>query len=123
MADQASILIVDDELHLRELLKLLLTHQGYAVKAVADGDSALAMLRDESFDLVLSDLRMSPMDGLTLLGHVLALPDPPPLVMMTATRSPDTIATVLGKGAAGYVIKPFEVKELIATVARIVAPS
>ena len=121
MAEKASVLVVDDERPLRDLLELLLTHQGYAVQAVADGYAALNLLRGERFDLVVSDLRMAPMDGLTLLRHIVEMQDPPPVVMMTASRSPDLVASVMETGAAAYVMKPFDVKGLMKTVAETIA--
>lgn len=121
MAEKASVLVVDDERHLRNLLEILLTHEGYAVKTATGGESALAMLRAERFDLVLSDLRMEPMDGFTLLENVLELQDPPPLVVMTAARSTDVVEELQQKGAAGYVVKPFNLKELVKTVAQVIA--
>ena len=118
MTSKPSILVVDDELHLRELLKLLLTHKGYAVEAAGDGEAALELLRERRFDLVLSDMRMEPIDGLTLMREAQRLQPGLPVIMMTAYRSPEVIAEATESGAAGYVIKPFDASELLATVAK-----
>ena len=71
----ASILVVDDELSMREFLKILLEKEGYGVQAAAEARTALALRREaEPFDLVISDIRMPGMTGLELLAQLKAAP-------------------------------------------------
>src|SRR5881296_109188 len=89
------ILVVDDEESLRHLLTTILMHEGYEVVAACDGEEALARLGDETFDLVLSDVRMPRLDGWGFLGALTERNRPPVVIMMSAYGDRDTALNVM----------------------------
>lgn len=115
----ASILVVDDELSMREFLKILLEKEGYRVTVAADGKSALALAGKHSFDLVISDIRMPGMSGLDLLTRLKQVKAEIGVIMITAFASPDDAVAAMKSGAFDYITKPFNVDE-IKTVVRAV---
>ena len=112
----ARILIVDDETNARQTLKMLLEDCGHVVRDAADGFKALGVIR-EGFEpeLVLTDLRMPIMDGLTLLQKLKALMPGLPCIVMTAFASVETAINAMKQGADDYLMKPldFEAVELV----------
>jgi len=110
MADpKMRFLVVDDFSTMRRIVRNLLKELGYAnVDEAEDGVMALAKLRSESFDFVVSDWNMPNMDGLTMLQHIRA--DPAlaklPVLMVTAEAKKENIIAARA-GASGYVVKPF----------------
>lgn len=103
-----SILIIDDDAGIRDLLALYLRSQGYVVDTRADGSAGLAQCRAAPPDLVLCDLRMPGMDGLEVLSFLRAeLPDLP-VVLVSGTGDVDDAIQALKLGAADYVTKPIE---------------
>jgi DNA-binding NtrC family response regulator len=112
------ILVVDDEEKMCHLLKGSLEEDGYAVTAATNGQAALELLREESFDLVITDLRMSPVDGLQVLEEAKANPITQ-VVMMTAYASAETAVEAMKKGAYDYIIKPFDLEEMKLLVSRV----
>lgn len=111
-----SILVVDDELSMREFLKILLEEDGFAVTTVGGGAEALALLGREKFDLVISDIRMPPPDGLALLAEIEKLADDLPVILVTAFASPEDAVLAMKHGAFDYLTKPFKVKEIKSVV-------
>ncbi len=119
MAD--SILIVDDEEIIRESLSFVLAKEGYRVQDAANGRIALEMIREQTFDLVITDLEMPEMKGIELLEQV-ALHSPETLVVIvTAYGSIDTAIAALRKGAVDYILKPVEFDELIVKISRLLS--
>jgi len=113
-----AVLIVDDLLSIHEMLDAVIQPTGYATAFTTDGEKALARYKAEKFDLVLADIDMKPMDGITLLKQ-LKLYDPSCVVIiMTAYASTDSAIQALKFGAFDYLQKPFKVDELIATLKR-----
>ena len=113
-----SVLIVDDLLSIHEMLEAVIQPTGFATAFATDGEKALARYKAEKFDLVLADIDMKPMDGITLLKQ-LKLYDPSAVVViMTAYASTDSAIQALKFGAFDYLQKPFRVDELIATLKR-----
>jgi two-component system response regulator PilR (NtrC family) len=106
------ILIVDDELSMREFLKILLEKEGYAVTAAADGITALATFKDQEIDLVITDIRMPGMNGLELLTELKQQAAHLPVIMITAFASPDDAVLAMKNGAFDYITKPFNVDEI-----------
>jgi len=104
-----SILIVDDEPGLRQMLEVVLRRDGHTVVGCADGHSALKLLTDNpTIELVVSDLRMSPMDGLALLGEIRkGFPDVF-VVIMTAFAEWNTAVQAMRLGAYNFLRKPFD---------------
>ena len=114
----AKILIVDDEARIRMLLQSLLKANGYEASTAKDGDEALALLKKEEFDLVITDLRMVPMDGMMLFREIKTLYPSMPVILLTAYASVETAIEAMKGGAFDYLTKPFKVDEMLATVRR-----
>ena len=115
-----SILIVDDEEDILNVLKLILTKEGYQVDTALDGKQALQLFRKNSYDIVLTDLRMPEMDGMELLERIKEIRPETEVLIMTAYASVDSAVLAMKKGAADYIVKPFlneDVKMRIARVA------
>ena len=108
----AAILVVDDELSMREFLKILLTKEGYTVTTAAEGKSALALAEQQPFDLVISDIRMPGMSGLDLLPQLKQVQPDAGIIMITAFASPDDAVMAMKSGAFDYITKPFSVDEI-----------
>ncbi len=106
------ILIVDDETSMREFLSILLGREGYAVESAADAASALMLLGEHSFDLIISDVKMPGLDGIELLKRVkLSWPDTAVLMITAYTTAGDAVEA-MKLGAYDYIAKPFKVEEL-----------
>ena len=103
-------LIVDDFSTMRRIVRNLLKELGYTnVDEAEDGDMALAKLRGEPFDFVISDWNMPNMDGLTMLQNIRADPalSKLPVLMVTAEAKKENIIAAAQAGANGYIVKPF----------------
>ncbi len=107
-----SILIVDDEQSMRDFLTILLQKEGYQVETRGDGASALRCLEDNSFDLVISDIRMPGIGGLDLLHSIKGKYPTLPVILITAFVSPDDAVAAMKDGAFDYISKPFNVAEI-----------
>ena len=113
-----TILIVEDETVLRESLAELLTDEGYDVIAVGDGKAAHELVLQRSVDLVLTDVRMPEMDGLTLLGHLQKLIPDTPVLILTAYGTVENAVQAMRMGARDYLLKPVQFEDLLLKVAR-----
>ncbi len=107
-----SILIVDDERSMRDFLKILLVKEGYKVETAPSGSKALYCIERQTFNLVISDIRMDGMDGLELLSNIKEKHPSLPVVMITAFAAPDDAVFAMKMGAFDYVSKPFNVDEI-----------
>lgn len=113
-----SVLIVDDLVSIHEMLEAVIQPTGFSTSFATDGEKALVRYKAEKYDLVLADIDMKPMDGITLLKQ-LKLYDPSAVVIiMTAYASTESAVQALKFGAFDYLQKPFRVDELIATLRR-----
>ncbi len=121
MENKPSILVVDDDKGIRDGLQRILAGHGYEVGMVGTAEDALVVLDNERFDLVLTDLQMPGMDGLTLLDEVKRRSPNTPVVMITAHGSMDTVVQALRRGVSDFVSKPFRPDELVSIVDREVA--
>ena len=110
------ILLVEDDLPLAEALTALLAGSGYAVDCIHDGASAEALVRAETFDLVILDLNLPQMDGLAVLREMRARANPAAVMILTARGAPEDRVRGLDFGADDYMIKPFDVGEFEARV-------
>jgi len=108
-----AILVVDDELSMREFLKILLDKEGYTVSTAPDASAAIELIKNRSFDLVISDIKMPGMGGLSLLEKIKEINSALPVIMITAFASPDNAVTAMRSGAFDYITKPFKVDEII----------
>ena len=110
-----SVLIVEDDPNIRELLQLYLEKDGYAVTLASDGGQGLEKFRTIRPDLVLLDVMMPVMDGWEVCKAIRAQSDVP-VIMLTAKSQTDDKVTGLKAGADDYITKPFEMKELLARI-------
>ena len=110
-----SVLIVEDDPNIRELLQLYLEKDGYAVTLATDGGQGLSKFRSIKPDLVLLDVMMPVMDGWEVCKAIRAESETP-IIMLTAKGETDDKVTGLKAGADDYVTKPFEMKELLARI-------
>ena len=108
-----TILVVDDELSMREFLKILLEKEGYEVSTASEATGAIDLVRNQNFDLVISDIKMPGMGGLSLLEKIKAINSTLPVIMITAFASPDNAVIAMKSGAFDYITKPFKVDEII----------
>jgi two-component system OmpR family response regulator/two-component system alkaline phosphatase synthesis response regulator PhoP len=110
------ILVVEDEPHIRELVCLHLKHEGYACEGVADGREALKLAEAERFDLLVLDVMIPGLDGLSLCRAVRngQINRDVPILMLTARRDEADKVVGLESGADDYLTKPFGVRELVA---------
>ncbi len=122
MSQSLKILVVEDDDSLRDALQITLEAAGHRVAAVDGGPAALAVLGSEAFSMVVSDLRMDPMDGLTLLGEIRARHPGLPVLLMTAFGDVDKAVAAMRGGACDFMLKPFEPKTLIEQIARYAVP-
>ena len=109
------VLIVEDDVHIRELLKLYLEKEGYGVTVAADGRQGLEQFRREKPDLILLDVMMPGMDGWEVCRAVRA-ESQVPVIMLTAKSETDDKVMGLKAGADDYITKPFEMKEVLARI-------
>jgi two-component system response regulator FlrC len=121
MSEQISILVVEDDGALRDAVSLTLELAGHRVVAVDGGPSALDALGREAFSLVITDLRMQPMDGLQLLAEVRARLPQMPVLLMTAYGDVEKAVAAMRGGACDFLMKPFEPDVLLAYVRRYAA--
>lgn len=110
------ILIVEDEERIVSFLEKGLRANGYTTVAVGDGESAIALARDDSFDLVILDLGLPGRDGREVLRAVRARGDRLPILVLTARDGTEDTVGSLEQGADDYVTKPFRFEELLARV-------
>ena len=114
-----TILVVDDESPIRDMLREFLSLSGYRVRAAADGREALERIREDGrIELVLTDMKMPQMGGIELLGELASLRSPPTTILMTGYGTVDTAIAAMKHGAYDYIIKPFKLKEVAATITR-----
>ena len=113
------ILIVDDEENMRHMLSELLKGEGYKVDTAANGQEALDKLEVRDFELVLCDVRMPEMDGLTFLKQVIDKDLEPAVVMMSAYSTVDLAVDAMRLGAVDYISKPFNSDEILLKLQRL----
>jgi CheY-like chemotaxis protein len=122
----ATILLVDDDAALRALIEQMLTRAGHAVTTASDGAKALRLLETTSFDLVLTDLVMPDVEGLTVLRALRRTTSPPKVIAMSGGgrgSAPDYLEMATMLGAAATLAKPFTQKDLVETIARVLGAS
>ena len=112
------VLIVDDEEAIREVVSTMLQSQGYACSAVGNGRLAVEHLKQNSTDLVLSDMLMPEMDGLQLLSWLRSHDPELPMILVTAMHDVSTALESIRCGAYDYILKPFEKDQLFLSVRR-----
>ena len=114
----ARILIVDDELCIIEVLRTLLRKGGHTVVSATCAKEALKLLREDVFDLMITDIRLPGMDGIALLAEARELQSQMAIITMTAYADVENAVAAMRNGAFDYITKPFKFEELILTVDR-----
>ena len=112
------VLVVDDEASIRELLAKTLALAEYDVDTAADASTALTRVRAAEYDLLIADLRMPGMDGLTLIRQVKKIRADLPVIIITGFSSEASAIEAVNLGVAGYLRKPFRVPEVLAAAAK-----
>ena len=110
-----SVLVVEDDHNIAELLQMYLEKEGYAVTVAADGGQGLAKFRSISPDIVLLDVMMPVMDGWSVCKSIRS-ESQTPIIMLTAKGETDDKVMGLKTGADDYITKPFEMKEVLARI-------
>jgi len=118
---QERILVVDDDEALLRLLSMRLSASGFAVTTCATGEEALTLAKREMFDLALTDLRLPDRDGLSVLEELKLIHPDLPVLLLTAHGTIPNAVEAMQKGAFGYLTKPFDDKELQATLEKALA--
>ena len=114
----ATILITDDELSMREFLKILLEKEGYNALTASDAAIALQLLEQHEIDLIISDIKMPGVSGLSFLEQLRERGDNTPVILITAYASPEDAVSAMKGGAYDYITKPFNVDEIKEVVAQ-----
>lgn len=115
--NQYRILVVDDELSMRELLEYMLEKQGYGVLVAANGKEAISKIEKNPYDLLLCDIRLGDMTGLEVLKASKKKNPHVTVIMISAFATTETAVEAMNQGAFDYVPKPFENEELLRTIA------
>ncbi len=118
MTRVAHVLVVDDEISIREFLEILLRREGHVVRLARDAHDAIARLKEHGVDLVLTDLRLPKGSGMDVLTHVAKNHPGTQVVMMTAFATTENAIDAMKAGAYDYIIKPFKVDELTVVIER-----
>jgi two-component system response regulator PilR (NtrC family) len=108
----AKILIVDDEISMREFLSILLEREGYAIEAAENSESALKLISKNEYELVISDVNMPGLDGIGLLAKIKTHYPDTAVMMITAFSTTEQAVEAMKHGAYNYISKPFKVDEV-----------
>ena len=119
-----TILIVDDSASLRQVVNIALASAGYEVIEAVDGVDALTKLDGRKIHLIISDVNMPNMDGITLVKEIKQKPDYKftPIIMLTTESQDDMKAQGQAAGARAWVVKPFQPAQMLAAVSKLIAP-
>jgi two-component system response regulator FlrC len=117
-----NILVVEDDEALRDALLITLEAAGHRASGADGGPAALALIERQAFHMVISDLRMSPLDGLQLLGELRQRKPGLPVLLMTAFGDVDKAVAAMRGGACDFMLKPFEPKVLLDQIDRFAIP-
>lgn len=117
----AKILAVDDSASMRQMVSFTLKGAGHEVVEAVDGVDALAKAQGQKFDLVVSDVNMPNMDGITLIAELRKIPafKFTPMLMLTTESSGDKKQQGKAAGATGWIVKPFNPDQLLATIGKV----
>lgn len=113
-----TVLVVEDDAAMRELLLESLGDEGYQVISARGGREGVKKVRENAVDLVITDIRMPDLDGLDMVREIRTLPAPPDVITITAFGSIDTAIKAMKLGALDYITKPFEIEQLTLRVER-----
>lgn len=121
----AKILAVDDQLTIRELVSAVLSPKGHSVDTAEDGVKALKLATDNRYDLVISDVNMPNMNGISFVGKARKIPHMKyvPILMLTTEQGSDIKSAARNVGASGWLTKPFDSHRLSNAVKKLLAKS
>lgn len=119
-AEKANVLVVEDELNLHEALKLNLEMEGYEVTSAYDGNEALKKVENAYFDLIIMDVMLPELDGISVTESIRVHNNEVPILMLSAKNAPADKVLGLKKGADDYLTKPFNLDELLIRVAKLI---
>jgi two-component system alkaline phosphatase synthesis response regulator PhoP len=117
---KANILLAEDEENLHEALKLNLEMEGYTVTSAFDGNEALKAIANEYFDLIIMDIMMPEVDGISVLETIRVNANEVPVLILSAKNSSADRVLGLKKGADDYLTKPFNLEELLLRVSKLI---
>ena len=120
MTTKHSILLVEDEENLHETLKLNLELEGYEVTSAFDGSAALKAVQNEYFDLIVMDIMLPELDGITVTQNIRLANNDVPILILSAKNNPADRVLGLKKGADDYLTKPFNLEELLLRVRKLI---
>ncbi|MCI0537428.1 MAG: sigma-54 dependent transcriptional regulator [Verrucomicrobiales bacterium] len=120
-ANAVNILLIEDDARAAVSLEKLLRSEGYTVALSPRGDEGFARAQSENYDVVITDLRLPGIDGLELVRRLHAIKPRLPIVLMTAFGTTETVIEATKRGAFEYLIKPFEMEDLLEVTAKAVA--
>ena len=112
------VLVVDDEASIRDLLSKTLALAEYDVDTAGDGNAALDRMRTGGYDLLIADLKMPGMDGLTLIRQAKKMKADLPIIIITGFSTESSAIEAVNLGVAGYLTKPFRVPQVLAAAAK-----
>jgi len=114
----ATIMTVDDTASMRQMISFTLTSAGHKVMEASDGDEALKVAQENKFDMIITDINMPNMDGITLVGKLRALSDYKftPILMLTTESQESKREQGKKAGATGWIVKPFNPEQLLNVV-------
>jgi two-component system, chemotaxis family, chemotaxis protein CheY len=117
----ATIMTVDDTASMRQMISFTLNSIGHSVLEACDGEDALKLARDNKVDLVIADINMPNMDGITLVKSLRALPDYryTPILMLTTESQEAKRQEGRAAGATGWIVKPFNPEQLLTVVKKV----
>lgn len=117
-----NVLVVDDSNSIRDMVSFTLMGAGYQTTEAKDGLEALSVAKGEAFDLVITDVNMPNMDGISLCGELRQLPEFKftPILMLTTESSTDMKMKGKSAGATGWLVKPFNPEKLLSTIKRVI---
>ncbi len=118
--NKANILLVEDEENLHEALKLNLEMEGYGVTSAFDGNDALKKISNEYFDLIIMDIMLPEMDGISVTETIRVSNNDVPVLILSARNSSEDRVLGLKKGADDYLTKPFNLEELLLRVSKLI---
>ncbi|MDM8559206.1 response regulator [Candidatus Parabeggiatoa sp. HSG14] len=115
------ILITDDSVSIRQMLKLTLNDANYEVTEAENGSQALKLAKIHQYDLIITDVNMPVLDGLSLVRELRALPDYQfkPILLLTTESDPEKKKIARLSGATGWIIKPFDPDKLLAAIRKV----
>lgn len=119
-----TIITVDDAATMRKMIAFTLKGAGHDVLEASDGAEALKTLQTRTVDMVITDINMPNMDGITLTRSLRALPQfaRTPIVLLTTESAPEKKAEGKAAGATGWIVKPFQQDQLLAVVSKVLGP-